>query len=50
MILDAKFPRSVVYYFCFWDFVESLGGYYESTDAFAEVSDLNLDIPEESIS
>ena len=50
MILDAKLTRSVVYDCCFWDFVESLGGYHEFTDAFAEVSDLTLDVPEESIS
>ena len=50
MILDAGLPRSVVYDFLLWYCVEGLGGYHEVTGAFAEVSDLNLGVPEEIIS
>ena len=39
-----------VYDFCFWDSVGGLGVHNEVTDDFSEVTDLNLDVPEESIS
>ena len=41
--------RSVVYDFYLWYCVEGLGGYYEVTDTFDEVDDLNPDVLEEGI-
>ena len=49
MILDSGFPWSVVYDLCLWYCVEGLYGYNEVTDNFAELSDLNKDVPEEGI-
>ena len=49
MRLGAGLSRSVVYDFCFWDFVEVLSGYHEVTDDFARVSDLNIYVTKEHI-
>ena len=50
MWLDSGLVRSVVYDFYFWYCEKGSVGYHEVTDDFAEVYDLNLDVPEEIIS
>ena len=45
MILDAGLPWRGVYEFCFWYCVEGVGGYHGVTYDFAEVADLNTDVP-----
>ena len=44
------FPWCVADNFYFWYFVEGLIGCHEGTDALAEVTDLDSDIPQEGAS
>ena len=49
MRLNSGLITRVSYDFCFWYYVEVLGGYHEVNDTFADVVDLNPDVPEEGI-
>ena len=47
MWVYAIFTRCVVYNFYFWYFLEIVIVFHEGTDALAEVTDLDVDIPQE---
>ena len=48
--MDYGLSWSVVYDFCFCNFVEGLDVQHEVTDAFIEVTDLDTYVPKEHIS
>ena len=47
MWVCVELCRCVVDYICFWYFVEGVIIFHEGTDALAEVTDLDADIPQE---